>query len=60
MPADVAVGLPSSSDLDLPTRIFAVHELVRAQLELAQARMRAYADRSRRSLEFCVGDMVKA
>ena len=59
VPADVSVGLPASSDLDLPARISAVHDLVKAQLELAQARMRAYADRSRRPLEFSVGDLVK-
>ena len=59
VPADVAVNLPPSADLDLPTRISAVHQLVKAQLELAQARMRAFADRSRRPLELCVGDLVK-
>ena len=59
VPADVAVNLPPSSDLDLAARISDVHQLVKAQLELAQARMRAAADRSRRPLEFSVGVLVK-
>jgi len=59
VPVDVTANLAPSSDLDLPAHISDVHQLVKAQLELAQARMRAAADRSRRPLEFGVGDLVK-
>jgi RNase H-like domain found in reverse transcriptase/Reverse transcriptase (RNA-dependent DNA polymerase)/Integrase zinc binding domain/Retroviral aspartyl protease/Chromo (CHRromatin Organisation MOdifier) domain/DNA N-6-adenine-methyltransferase (Dam) len=63
-PADVALASsepPSSSPSgqDLLSRIRDTQTLVAAQLQLAQARMKAYADASRRELAFQVGDLVK-